>query len=83
MIKIIYDKTSFMDLKVPSTDGTGAPIPAWKRQMMAKKAAERARKEAEEQRKLEIEAKRMAAIPLWRRQLLQRRESASEGKYAQ
>ncbi len=70
-------------LKVPAKDMTGAPIPAWKRQMMAKKAAERARKEAEEQRKLEIEAKRMASIPLWRRQLLQRRESSSDGKYAQ
>jgi hypothetical protein len=49
--------------------------------MMAKKAAERARKEAEEQRRMEIEAKRMASIPMWRRQLLQRRES--DGKYAQ
>lgn len=51
--------------------------------MMAKKAAERARKEAEEQRKMEIEAKRLASIPIWRRQLLQRRESGSDGKYAQ
>jgi hypothetical protein len=66
---------------VPSTDVTGAPIPDWKRQMMAKKAAERAKKEAEEQRRLEIEAKRQASIPMWRRQLLQRR--GSDAKYAQ
>jgi hypothetical protein len=49
--------------------------------MMAKKAAEKARKEAEEQRKMDAEAKRVASIPPWRRQLLQRRDS--DGKYAQ
>ena len=49
--------------------------------MMAKKAAEKARKDAEEQRRLEAEAKRVASIPPWRRQLLERRDS--DGKYAQ
>lgn len=68
-------------MQVPSTDVSGQLIPNWKRQMMAKKAAERARKEAiEEQRRLE-EAKRQASIPMWRRQLLQRR--GSDAKYAQ
>lgn len=49
--------------------------------MIAKKVAEKARKEAEEQRKLEAEAKRVASIPAWRRQLLQKRESTTDGKY--
>jgi len=65
-------------IKIPSTDVSGTPIPQWKRQMMAKKAAERAKKEAEEQMKQELEAKRLASIPPWRRQLLQRKESVKK-----
>ncbi|CAG7816431.1 unnamed protein product [Allacma fusca] len=75
-----YNPGNFV-AEVPNTDTAGAVIPAWKRQMLAKKAAEKARKEAEEQIKQEAEAKRIASIPPWRRQLLQRRES--DGKCAQ
>ena len=51
--------------------------------MLAKKAAEKARKDAEEQLKLNAEVRRMASIPPWRRQLLQRKESQSDRKSAQ
>jgi hypothetical protein len=42
--------------------------------MMAKKAAERARKELEEQMLKEAEEKRLQAIPPWKRLLLAKKE---------
>lgn len=42
--------------------------------MMAKKAAEKARKDLEEQLKKEAEEKRLQAIPAWKRQLLAKKE---------
>lgn len=44
--------------------------------MLAKKAAERARKELEEQLVKEAEEKRLQSIPQWKRQLLQKKEEA-------
>lgn len=42
--------------------------------MMAKKAAEKARKDLEEQIKKEAEEKRLQSIPAWKRQLLAKKE---------
>ncbi|XP_014241499.1 espin isoform X2 [Cimex lectularius] len=63
---------SFVE-KVPDKDSAGNPIPAWKRQMLAKKAAEKARKEMEEELAKEAELKRLQAIPAWKRHLLQKK----------
>lgn len=63
-------------LQIPDKDGAGNIIPDWKRQMLAKKAAEKARKEFEERLVREAEDRRLSSIPQWKRDLLARREEA-------
>lgn len=64
------------DLQIPEKDNAGNVIPDWKRQMLAKKAAERARKDFEERMAKEAEDRRLSSIPKWKIDLLARREVA-------
>jgi len=61
--------------KVPQQDPNGGEIPIWKREMMAKKAAEKAKKEAIEKRAQEEEYRKMVSIPAWKRQLIENRKT--------
>ncbi|XP_073961265.1 espin protein forked isoform X2 [Choristoneura fumiferana] len=62
--------------QVPERDAAGNVIPAWKRQMLARRAAEKARRDLERELAGEAERRRAAAVPAWKRQLLARREEA-------
>nr|XP_012216328.1 PREDICTED: espin isoform X1 [Linepithema humile] len=69
-----FSVTKFVD-QIPEKDSSGNVIPIWKRQMLARKAAERAKKELEEQIARENEERRQKAIPPWKRQLLAKKDN--------
>ena len=64
--------------QVPTSDATGAEIPLWKREMMAKKASEKARERALRERIEEEEARKVDAMPEWKRHLLQKKHMAEK-----
>ncbi|XP_017789310.1 PREDICTED: espin [Habropoda laboriosa] len=69
-----FNVSNFVD-QIPDKDSSGNVIPIWKRQMLARKAAERAKKELEEQIARENEERRQKAIPAWKRQLLAKKDN--------
>lgn len=67
---------NFME-QVPEQDNAGCTIPQWKRLMMAKKIADKIRKDNEQQILQEAEAKRLNSIPVWKRNLLNKKDGES------
>ena len=62
-------------IQIPQQDPNGGEIPMWKREMLAKKAAEKAKKEAIDRRAQEQEYRKMVEIPAWKRQLIENRKA--------
>lgn len=58
-------------------DQSNQQVPQWKRLMLAKKALEKARKEAEHNLIKEEEQKRMRNIPEWKINLLNKKDESS------
>jgi hypothetical protein len=65
-----------LNFQIPDRDSFGNIIPDWKRQMLAKKAADKAKKDFEDRLAREAEDRRLSAIPKWKRDLIQRKEEA-------
>lgn len=61
-------------------DQANQQIPQWKRLMLAKKALEKARKEAEFALIKEEEQKRIKSIPEWKINLLNKKDDSSSNK---
>ena len=70
-IQFIINNSIF---QIPSSDPAGNEIPKWKREMLAKKAADKAKQESLDERARLEEERKMQAIPAWKRQLLAQKE---------
>ncbi|XP_041378453.1 espin-like isoform X2 [Gigantopelta aegis] len=73
-----WDPKHFMS-QVPEKDLAGMAIPDWRRHMLAKQAAEKAKKESEEKMRIALEEARFVNIPAWKRALIEKKEQQQSG----
>ncbi|CAL1531045.1 unnamed protein product [Lymnaea stagnalis] len=69
-----FDPKNFLD-QIEKVDSTGLVIPEWRRQVLAKHAAEKAQKEFEEKKIAEDYEERFKNMPAWKRAVIERKEA--------
>ena len=70
---MFHDRIFYNHSQVPKVDPTGAEIPTWKREMLAKKAADKAKSDAIDKRSKDEEYKKSATLPEWKKSLMEKR----------
>lgn len=70
-----YTAENFLS-SIPERDASGCEIPKWKRLMLAKKCAEKAKREAEVTALQEAENKKNTLIPEWKQRILKKNQSS-------
>ena len=75
-----FDPKNFLD-KVGKVDSSGNAIPEWRRQVLARHAAERAQREWEEQKVVDDYEARFQGMPAWKRALIERKEANEKMGY--
>ncbi|XP_070560444.1 espin-like [Ptychodera flava] len=76
----VYDAKDVID-QIPKVDESGRPIPDWKRQILARKAAEQATKDAEvafQKQKDQEKVNKYKGLPAWKADLLRKKDEAAE-----
>lgn len=68
--------------KIPEADPAGNEIPRWKREMLAKKAAEKAKQESLDERARLEEERKLSTVPAWKRQLLAQKSEEDKKREA-
>ncbi|KAK0063803.1 espin, partial [Biomphalaria pfeifferi] len=69
-----FDPKNFLD-QIEKVDASGLVIPEWRRQVLAKHAAEKAQKEYEEKKLFEDNEERFKNVPAWKRAIIEKKEA--------
>ncbi|KAH9504381.1 hypothetical protein Btru_063450, partial [Bulinus truncatus] len=76
-----FDPKNFLD-QVEKVDSSGLVIPEWRRQVLAKHAAEKAQKEYEERKLVEDYEERFKNVPAWKRAIIEKKEAQAREEAA-
>lgn len=69
-----FDPKNFLD-QVPDKDSGGRDIPPWKRHVLARQLAEKAKNDDDERKKQAEEEKRYKNVPAWKRALMEKKSA--------
>ncbi|XP_074654309.1 uncharacterized protein LOC141908254 [Tubulanus polymorphus] len=73
-----FSPENFMD-DVPKMDKSGREVPQWRRLMLARQLAERAKTDHDIKQKKQKEEERLSKLPPWKREMIQRKEMTIGG----